>query len=65
MPFSASCKQNVLVSVPDELTEQQLLKILFAIGKKDAAEVLHQAAEIDVLAPDLRRPVCALCCLFD
>ena len=34
------------------MDRQQLLKILFAIGKKDAAEVLHQAAEIDVLAPD-------------
>ena len=34
------------------MDRQQLLKILFAIAKKDAAEVLNQAAEIDVLAPD-------------
>lgn len=34
------------------MDRQQLLKILFAIGKKDAAEVLAQAGEIDVLAPD-------------
>ncbi|GGF81669.1 DNA polymerase III subunit gamma/tau [Alteromonas lipolytica] len=34
------------------MDRQQLLKILFAVGKKDAAEVMAQAAEIDVLAPD-------------
>ncbi|MBR9793362.1 MAG: DNA polymerase III subunit gamma/tau [Gammaproteobacteria bacterium] len=43
---------SVVTDMLGLMDRQQLLKILFAIGKKDAAEVLHQAAEIDVLAPD-------------
>ncbi|NVK57965.1 MAG: DNA polymerase III subunit gamma/tau [Alteromonadaceae bacterium] len=34
------------------MDRQQLLKILFAVTKREPAEVMAQAAEIDVLAPD-------------
>ena len=43
---------SVVTDMLGLMDRQQLLKILFAIGKKDATEVLNQAAEIDVLAPD-------------
>lgn len=46
------------------MDRQQLLKILFAVGKKDAIEVMAQAAEIDMLAPDYNTVLAELASLL-
>lgn len=46
------------------MDRQQLLKILFAVGKKDAVEVMAQAAEIDMLAPDYNTVLAELASLL-